>query len=138
MRLFLALGRRMRIADAGHTAMMSSRRQRQRFLTAGELGEASSSWRRVARGSAPPEPRVYFAAVRAVLMADWRESEAIMTSVQAEHSPPSTTRLAPATSLAPNLARTIVVVVFSSFALIAFMRILLQGFGPPSRIIMSL
>jgi hypothetical protein len=35
--------------------------------------------------------------------------------------------------LAPNLARAIVVIVFSAFALIAFLRILYQGYGPIQR-----
>jgi two-component system, NarL family, sensor histidine kinase DesK len=61
-----------------------------------------------------------------------------MTTVQAELAPPSTTGRLPATNLAPNLARAIVVIVFSLFVLIAFLRILLQGFGPPSRIVMSI
>jgi len=43
----------------------------------------------------------------------------------------------PATNLAPNLARAIVVVVFGSYTLIAFLRIFYQGFGPPSRIVWS-
>src|SRR5262250_1314164 len=61
-----------------------------------------------------------------------------MTPVKAKPATPSTARDLPATSLAPNLARAIVVVVFSSFVLIAFLRILLQGFGPPSRIVLSI
>jgi signal transduction histidine kinase len=41
-------------------------------------------------------------------------------------------------NLAPNLARAIVVVVFSAFVVIAFLRILYEGFGPPSRIVKSI
>ena len=40
-------------------------------------------------------------------------------------------------SLAPNLARAILVVVFGAYAVIAFLRMLFQGFGPPSRIVVS-
>jgi two-component system sensor histidine kinase DesK len=53
-------------------------------------------------------------------------------------APPSTTRRSSATNLAPNLARAIVVVVFSAFVVIAFLRILYEGFGPPSRIVTSI
>jgi two-component system, NarL family, sensor histidine kinase DesK len=51
---------------------------------------------------------------------------------------PSPTRGWPVTSMGPNLARAFVVVVLSTFAVIAFLRILLQGFDPPSRIVASL
>jgi len=42
------------------------------------------------------------------------------------------------TNLAPNLARAIVVVVFSAFVLIAFLRVVYEGLGPPSRIVLSI
>jgi two-component system sensor histidine kinase DesK len=42
------------------------------------------------------------------------------------------------TSLAPNLARAIVVIVFSGFVLLAFLRILVEGSGPSSRIVVSI
>jgi signal transduction histidine kinase len=61
-----------------------------------------------------------------------------MPAVKREPAPPSPTRRVPVTSLAPNLARAIVVIVFCLFALIAFLRILYQGFGPPSRIVTSI
>src|SRR5262245_29094418 len=41
------------------------------------------------------------------------------------------------TNLAPKLARAIVVVVFGSYSLIAFLRMLYQGYGPPSRMVFS-
>jgi len=61
-----------------------------------------------------------------------------MTAEQAESAPPSTTRQSLAPNLAPNLARAIVVVVFSLYALVAFLRMLYQGYGPPSRIVISI
>jgi len=60
-----------------------------------------------------------------------------MTTVPTELAPPSTTRRSPPTNLAPNLARAIVVVAFCSYTLIAFLRIFYQGYGPPSRIVLS-
>ena len=52
-----------------------------------------------------------------------------------ELAPPPTNHRSPPPNLAPNLARAIVVVVFSAYAVIGFLRILFQGFGPPSRIV---
>jgi two-component system sensor histidine kinase DesK len=60
-----------------------------------------------------------------------------MSTVHDEPAPPATTHRLPETSLAPNLARGIVVLVFSAFILVAFLRILYQGYGPPSRIVTS-
>jgi signal transduction histidine kinase len=51
---------------------------------------------------------------------------------------PRTNRRSRPLNLAPNLARAILVVVFGSFALIAFLRIFYQGLGPPSRIVVSI
>jgi signal transduction histidine kinase len=44
----------------------------------------------------------------------------------------------PPPNLAPHLARAILVVVFGAYAVIAFLRMLFQGFGPPSRIVVSI
>jgi two-component system sensor histidine kinase DesK len=41
-------------------------------------------------------------------------------------------------NLAPNLARAIVVVVFGSYVLVGFLRIIYEGFGPPSRVVISI
>src|SRR5262249_39018065 len=51
---------------------------------------------------------------------------------------PSTTHGLAVTSVAPRMARAIVVIVFSAFVLIAALRIILQGVGPPSRIVLSI
>lgn len=66
------------------------------------------------------------------------ESEIDMTAVLTELAPPSTNRRSRPPNLAPNLARAIVVVVFSAFVVISFLRILYEGFGPPSRIVKSI
>ena len=66
-----------------------------------------------------------------------RESETDVTAVFTEPAPPSTVHRSPPSNLAPNLARTIIVVVFGSYAVIAFLRIFYQGYGPPSRIVLS-
>jgi two-component system, NarL family, sensor histidine kinase DesK len=66
-----------------------------------------------------------------------RESEIDMTAVFTDLAPASTNHRSPPPNLAPNLARTIVVVVFGSYALIAFLRIFYQGYGPPSRVVLS-
>jgi signal transduction histidine kinase len=60
-----------------------------------------------------------------------------MKPVLTELAPPTNHR-SPPPNLAPNLARAIVVVVLGLYALIAFLRMLYQGFGPPSRIVVSL
>src|SRR5262245_58180122 len=60
-----------------------------------------------------------------------------MPTVNPEPAPPPTTRRLPATNVAPNLARAIVVIVFGMFVLIAVLRTFYQGFGPPSRIAIS-
>jgi signal transduction histidine kinase len=49
-----------------------------------------------------------------------------------------TNHRSPPPKLAPNLARAILVVVFCAYGVIAFLRILFQGFGPPSRIVVSI
>jgi two-component system sensor histidine kinase DesK len=49
-----------------------------------------------------------------------------------------TNHRSPTLSLAPNLARAILVVVFGVYALVAFLRMVYQGFGQPSRIVWSL
>src|SRR5262245_13979574 len=49
----------------------------------------------------------------------------------------TTTRRSPAPNLAPNLARAILVAVFVLYALVAFLRMVYQGYGPPSRIVLS-
>src|SRR5262245_23269563 len=61
-----------------------------------------------------------------------------MPDVNPEPASPSTTSRMPVTILAPNLARAIVVIVFVLYVFIAFLRILFQGFGPPSRIVASI
>jgi signal transduction histidine kinase len=61
-----------------------------------------------------------------------------MTAVLTELALPTTNHRSPSPNLAPNLARAIVVVVFGSYTLIAFLRIFFQGWGPPSRIVTSI
>jgi hypothetical protein len=70
-----------------------------------------------------------------VASAESRESEIDTTAT--EPAPPSTNHRSPPPHLAPNLARTIIVVVFGSYTVIAFLRIFYQGYGPPSRIVLS-
>src|SRR5262245_23744060 len=60
-----------------------------------------------------------------------------MTTVPPALAHASTNHRSPSLNLAPNLARAIVVVVFGLYTLIAFLRMLYQGYGPPSRIILS-
>jgi two-component system, NarL family, sensor histidine kinase DesK len=69
--------------------------------------------------------------------AESREPEIDTAAVFTELTPPSTNHRSPPPHLAPNLARTILVVVFGSYAVIAFLRIFYQGYGPPSRIVLS-
>src|SRR5262249_51593379 len=71
-------------------------------------------------------------------VADSPETGTTMTPVQAQPAEPSTPRRSPVTNLAPNLARAIVVIVFSLYTFIAFLRMLAQGSGPPSKIVWSM
>jgi len=72
-----------------------------------------------------------------VASAESRESEIDTTAVSTEPAPLSTNHRSPPPHLAPNLARTIIVVVFGSYTVIAFLRIFYQGYGPLSRIVLS-